>query len=146
MRLVKTFSFAIESKDPRSLLLAPERVFSALPVIKNLRRQKNLLLGELCGEFAIFGRLCFPFESELFATEKRAVLKPRPLAGDYWAELGGVAEAEGEVVNYRVDLALNAELAAGDKWGGRALLRMAEAVFAHHLNRALSAPKRLQLG
>ncbi len=151
MELRHRFAFALAAppKEAPRLLLAPERVFAALPGIKGLKREGSRLFGELCGEAPFFGEVCFPFESELKPeNEARARLVPRPLAERrFWAELGGVGELLGNELSYRVQLVLHAELPEGEKWGGRAFRRMVEAALSRHLARALAAlPERLEIG
>jgi len=151
MKLEHRFSFALAAPpgNPDQLLFHPERVFSALPGIKALRRIGTRLLGELCGEAPFFGEVCFPFESELAREgDHRARLRPLPIPEKrFWAELGGVGTLNDGELRYDVQLVLHAELPEGEKWGGRAFRRMVEAALSRHLSRALSAlPKRVELG
>ncbi len=141
------FRLAAPPDKARDLLFAPERVFSPLPGLEGLQREGDRFRGRLCGEAPIFGKICFPFESRLFGREK-AELDPIPLEKEpFWAELGGVGEAEGSELYYRIRLVLHAHLPAGEKWGGRALRRMVEAALARNLARVLaSLPERVELG
>jgi len=149
MELEHRFAFRLAAppEKARDLLFAPERVFSALPGLEGLKREGDRFKGRLCGEAPIFGKVCFPFESRLHGRE-RAELEPIPLeAESFWAELGGVGEAERGELRYRVRLVLHAHLPAGEKWGGRALRRMVEAALARNLSRVLaSLPERVELG
>ena len=149
MEIEHRFAFALRAPEDqaRALLFSPERVFAALPGLEGLERKGNRLLGRLCGEAPIFGRICFPFES-LLSGEDRATLAPIPLPNErFWAELEGVGEAQGNELAFRVRLVLHAELPAGEKWGGRALRRMAEAALRHNLKRVLaSLPERVEIG
>ncbi len=148
MELEHHFAFRLVAppEKARDLLFAPERVFSALPGLEGLQRQGDRFKGRLCGEAPIFGRVCFPFESRLRGRE-RAELEPIPLEREsFWAELGGVGEAERDELRYRVRLVLHARLPAGEKWGGRALRRLVEAALRRNLTRALAAlPERVEL-
>jgi len=151
MELEHRFSFALSASpnEAPKLLLTPERVFSALPGIKGLKREGSRLSGELCGEAPFFGEVCFPFESLLEQEgPTRARLTPLPLAEKrFWAELAGLGALKEGELHYDVRLVLHAELPEGEKWGGRAFRRMVEAALSRHLSRALSAlPKRVELG
>ncbi len=149
MEVEHRFAFALQAPEGRAreLLFAPERVFAALPGLEELKREGARFSGRLCGEAPIFGRVCFPFESLVSGVE-RAELEPIPLTEErFWAELAGVGEARGDELRYRVRLVLHAELPAGEKWGGRALRRMAEAALARNLTRVLaSLPERVEIG
>ncbi len=148
MRLEQPFEFALRvgEEDARALLFAPERVFAGLPGLRDLARQGPLLSGRLCGEALLFGQVCFPFQSRLEG-EDRARLVPLPLAEAFWAELAGEGEAQGNTLRYRGRLVLHARLPEGEKWGGRALRRMAETALERTLRRALAAlPGSLETG
>ncbi len=149
MRLEHRFAFAIAAPrtELKNLLFAPERVFAALPGLEDLARDGTLFRGRLCGEAPLFGRVCFPFQSQLRGQE-RAELVPEPLPGEtFWAELGGTGEAADDELRYRIRLVLHAELPMGEKWGGRAFRRMVEAALQRNLTRVLSAlPERVELG
>ncbi len=140
------FRLATSPEKARRLLFTPERVFSTLPGLEALSREGDLFRGRLCGEAPVFGRVCFPFESRLLGGE-RAELEPIPLEAEpFWAELGGVGEADRSGLYYRVRLVIHARLPAGEKWGGRALRRLVEAALRRNLTRALAAlPESVEL-
>jgi len=148
MELVRRFAFqvAVPREKARAVLEHPELVFASLPGLEGLRREGERLLGRLCGEAPIFGKVCFPFQSRL-ELEEAVRLLPEPLDEPFWAELGGKGEVAGEGLAYEVHLVLHAEIPEGPKWGTRALARMAEAALRHNLSRALAAlPQRIELG
>ena len=148
MRFEHDFSFSLlaPAGEAASLLLAPERVFARLPGIESLTREGDELSGRVCGEALLFGRVCFPFKSRLRGDGgSEAVLEPLPLDEDLWAELSGRGRAEGGEIRYRVKLVLHAQLPSGEKWGGKALVRMVEAAIRRSLERTLSSlPQRLE--
>lgn len=141
MVLQRAFNFLlpIRAEEAGHYLAHPEEVLSELEAFTNLEQQDQRLSGSLSAEFGLFGRLVFPFSSRLglSAGGTSARLISEPLSGERWAELAGEAQAVQEGLAYTIQLAVHAELPLGEKWGGRALGRMAEAAFSRGLEHAL---------
>ena len=142
MRLERQISFCLRAEDPaeaRSLLAAPERALARLAVFRDLKLMDGVLSGALAAPFALIGEVRFPFRSRFELDGDSARLEPEPLAdrGDAVAELGGSARAKGDRVCYQAQVALELRLPEGDKWGGRAFRKMAEAAFEKTLKRTL---------
>lgn len=147
MTLERTFELRIPGTPAE--LLAPERVFGGRPPFGELRREGEHLLGELVTYTPLMGDLRFPFCSRLHPEgEGRALLvaespgnhrvahapsEPRA----FWAELSGEGAVVGETLAYTITVRLHARLPEGEKWGGKALRRMAEAAFERTISRAL---------
>lgn len=141
MRIEETLQFKIGASDldeAQKLLATPEATFAHLPGLEALRRDGQILKGKLCGHAAIFGRICFPFASRLVLGEETKLLA-LPLEESFWAELAGTGRARPDGVIYQVKLTLHLELPQGEKWGGQAFRRMAEAAMQRTLRRALAA-------
>jgi hypothetical protein len=101
-------------------------------------------MGELVTYTPLIGDLRFPFRSRLQAeAEGRAslvALFPGDEGGEppaFWAELSGEGTAVGDALAYTITVRLHAQLPEGEKWGGKALRRMAEAAFQRTISRAL---------
>ncbi|AEB12344.1 DUF3809 domain-containing protein [Marinithermus hydrothermalis] len=125
-------------QEAKARLLAPEVVFAPVSVLKDLRREGTVVEGRLSTSIALFGEVSFPFRSQLRAEGEAAVLEALPLEAPFWAELSGRGEARGSHLHYRVRLRVHAEIPEGEKWGGRAFRRLAEATFQRTLERVLA--------
>lgn len=139
MTLERTFELRIPGTPAE--LLAPERVFGGRPPFRDLRREGQHLVGELVAYTPLMGDLRFPFRSRLHPeAEDRALLvalSPADEPPAFWAELAGEGKAEGGALAYTIRVRLHAQLPEGEKWGGKALRRMAEAAFERTISRAL---------
>ena len=139
MTLERTFELHIPGTPAE--LLAPERVFGGRPPFGELRREGEHLLGELVAYTPLMGDLRFPFRSRLHPEgEGRALLVALLPANEppaFWAELSGEGAVAGETLAYTITVRLHARLPEGEKWGGKALRRMAEAAFERTISRAL---------
>jgi hypothetical protein len=127
-------------------LLKPEAVFAGRGPFGKLVRHGEELHGTLVAEAPLIGEIEMPFRSRLVQLgENRAQLEA--LAGEsplsFWAELWGQGEAKQGQLHYRLNLRIHAQLPAGDKWGGQALRKMAEAAFERQIDKAL---RELELG
>ncbi len=125
-------------REAKARLFAPEAVFAPVSVLKDLRRDGEVVEGRLSASVALFGEVGFPFRSRLRADGEAAVLEALPLEEPFWAELSGRGEARERHLHYRVRLRVHADLPDGEKWGGRAFKRLAEATFQRTLERALA--------
>jgi len=137
-------SFELILPGDEALLHAPEKVFGGLSPFESMSREGLRLRGALAADVPLLGQLRFPFESELVLEEDLARLEPllpSPIP-DYWAEIAGEGRVEGEKLHYRITVRLHAEIPPGDKWGLKALRRMAEAAFERALSRTLSQLQR----
>lgn len=142
MNIERTFGLSIPGDE--ALLHAPEKVFGGRSPFEAMSREGLRLRGALTADVPLLGQLRFPFESELILGDGLAQLEPvlpSPIP-DYWAEIAGEGRVEGDKLHYRITVRLHAEVPPGDKWGGRALRRMAEAAFERTLSRALSQLQR----
>ena len=142
MRLERQISFCLEARDPTeasALLAAPERALARLAVFRDLKLMNGVLSGALAAPFVLIGEVRFPFRSRFELGGDMARLEPEPLAneGDAAAELSGSARTEGNRVCYQARVALELYLPEGEKWGGRAFRKMAEAAFERTLKRTL---------
>ena len=138
MNIERTFELTIPGDE--ALLHAPEKVFGGRPPFEAMTREALRLRGALAADVPLLGQLCFPFESELvlgIGTAQLEPILPSPIP-DYWAEIAGEGRVEGAKLYYRITVRLHAEVPAADKWGGKALRRMAEAAFERTLSRALN--------
>ncbi|MDT7919173.1 MAG: DUF3809 family protein [Meiothermus sp.] len=138
-------SFNLRLAEPPERLLQPERVFAGKPPFGELTRTGTTLQGYLVAEAPLFGEIHFPFQSRIhpqgITARLEALRLPDPPA--FWAELEGHGEVvEGGLV-YQITLRIHATLPQGEKWGGRALGRLAEAAFERNVERVL---KRLTQG
>ncbi|MCX7602110.1 MAG: DUF3809 domain-containing protein, partial [Meiothermus sp.] len=62
---------------------------------------------------------------------------PLPDPPNFWAELEGSGAVVENGINYQLTLRIHATLPQGEKWGGRALGRLAEAAFERNVERVL---------
>lgn len=104
--------------------------FLRAPPFRGVKREGDLLRGEIVAENLLFGELALPFASRLEGNR----LLSLPLEPPY-AELFGVAE-EGEGLTLRLTLRLH--LPQGPKWGSRAFLPIAERILDRVLEKALA--------
>ncbi|WP_456476239.1 DUF3809 family protein [Oceanithermus sp.] len=142
MRLERDVAFRLETaseEEARKLLVSPQRALAQLPVFQDLRLEGAVLSGALVAPFAMLGEVRFPFRARFTGGREEARLEPLPLSepGDLRAELAGEARREGAGVTYRARIVLHILLPEGEKWGGRAFKKMAEAAFARTLARTL---------
>ncbi|RDI95083.1 DUF3809 domain-containing protein [Meiothermus sp. QL-1] len=138
-------SFRLFLPEPPEHLYQPERVFSGRPPFRMLRREGFWLEGVLVAEAPLLGEIQFPFRSRIHPEGRVARLEALPLENPppFWVELAGRGEVVEGGLEYRLTLRLHASLPPGEKWGGRALRRLAEAAFERNLEREL---KRLAQG
>lgn len=138
--------FELKLTQPPEYLLKPELVFSDKPPFGLLGRDGERLWGKLHTEVPLFGALEFPFESRLTQPQAdKALLEALPIEPSlpFWAELSGSAQLQNNRILYRLHVRIHAHLPEGEKWGGRALQRMAEATFERTLERALTGLAKL---
>ncbi len=138
-------SFRLFRAEPPEHLLEPERVFGGKPPFSELTRKNTTLQGYLVAEAPLFGEIHFPFHSRIHPQGPRARLEALPLPDPpaFWAELEGHGEvAEGGII-YQLTLRIHATLPQGEKWGGRALSRLAEAAFERNVKRVLEQLTRV---
>lgn len=132
--------FQLQLAEPSERLLTPEIVFSGKPPFGVLERDGSEVSGMLLAEVPLFGDLKFPFKSRIEALDTdRAKLEAIPLepAPPFWAELSGTGQLEATGIRYKLQLRIHAHLPEGEKWGGKALQRMAEAAFDRAIDRVL---------
>ncbi|WP_018466496.1 DUF3809 family protein [Calidithermus timidus] len=142
MNIERTFELSLPGDE--ALLHSPEKVFGGRSPFEAMSREGLRLRGALVADVPLLGELRFPFESELVLGAGLAQLEPilpSPIP-DYWAEIAGEGRVQGEKLRYEITVRLHAEVPPGDKWGGKALRRMAEAAFERTLSRALSQLQR----
>lgn len=121
-------------------LLQPEQVFAGRPPFGELERQEDLLWGYLLADIPLLGEIQFPFQSRISSTGSVAArLQALPLepAPPFWAELGGTGSVTEGGIGYELELRIHADLPEGEKWGGKALRRMAEVAFERVVGRTL---------
>ncbi|GIW27312.1 MAG: hypothetical protein KatS3mg070_0675 [Meiothermus sp.] len=132
-------SFNLWLPEPPEHLLQPERVFAGKPPFGELTRRDTTLEGYLVAEAPLFGEIQFPFHSRIhpqgLAARLEALPLPEPPA--FWAELEGHGEVVEGGIAYQLTLHIHATLPQGEKWGGRALGRLAEAAFERNVERVL---------
>lgn len=133
-------SFSLRLPEPPEHLLMPERVFAGKPPFGELTRQDTSLRGYLVAEAPLFGEIHFPFHSRIHPEGLAARLEALPLPDPpaFWAELEGFGEVVAGGIDYRLTLRIHATLPQGEKWGGRALGRLAEAAFERNVERVLA--------
>jgi len=144
LRLERSLNFCLQAADSaeaQTWLQDPVAALSRIKVFRDLKLEGNVLSGYLAASFALIGEVRFPFRSRFSASPDSAELTPlEPAAGEKRetvAELGGRARLEGDRVCYQAELALELNLPEGEKWGGRAFRKMAEAAFERTLSRTL---------
>jgi len=146
VELERNVSFCLDAADPeaaRQLLARPDRALARLAVFQDLELNGEELTGALVAPFALLGEVRFPFRSRFTQSGETARLDACETGdGDLTAELAGRARVEGARVCYRARVHLRIRLPEGDKWGGRAFRKMAEAAFARTLERTLAAVNR----
>ncbi len=132
-------AFQLRLAEPPEHLLQPERVFASKPPFGELARQDTSLKGYLVAEAPLFGEIHFPFQSRIHPEGSKARLEALPLPDPpaFWAELEGVGEVVEGGIAYQLTLRIHATLPQGEKWGGRALGRLAEAAFERNVERVL---------
>ncbi|WP_457637423.1 DUF3809 family protein [Oceanithermus sp.] len=143
MQLERKVRFCLQAGDPSSaheLLAAPEVALSRFHVFKDLALKDGVLEGVLAAPFVLIGEVRFPFRSRFSLHGSEAELTPLPQQGDgeTYAELAGVARASEDRVCYEARVVLQLNLPEGEKWGGRAFRKMAEAAFERTLTRTLN--------
>lgn len=138
MTLEKHFQLHIQA--PPEHLLMPEQVFAGRPPFGELRRQESLLSGHLLTDIPLLGEIQFPFQCRISSRgQDSALLQALPLepAPPFWAELEGKGTIAEGSIHYRLEVRIHANLPEGEKWGGKALRRMAEAAFERVVSRTL---------
>lgn len=119
----------------------PVVALSRIRVFRDLKLESGVLSGYLTAPFALIGEVRFPFSSRFDAVADTAELLPiEPAANaerDTVAFLGGKARLQGDRVCYQAELTLELNLPEGQKWGGRAFRKMAEAAFERTLSHTL---------
>jgi hypothetical protein len=132
-------SFHLRLTEPPEHLLKPERVFASKSPFGQLTRQDTTLQGYLVAEAPLFGEIHFPFQSRIHPQGNTAHLEALPLQDPpaFWAELEGRGEVVEGGIDYQLTLRIHATLPQGEKWGGRALGRLAEAAFERNVERVL---------
>lgn len=132
-------SFQLRLAEPPTHLLKPEKVFAGKPPFGQLTRQYTTLKGYLVAEAPLFGEIHFPFHSRIHPQGNIARLEALPLEEPpaFWAELEGRGEVVEGGIDYQLTLRIHATLPQGEKWGGRALGRLAEAAFERNVERVL---------
>ena len=144
MRLERSLDFCLQAasaSEARTWLQDPVMALSRIKVFRDLKLEGGVLSGYLAAPFALIGEVRFPFRSRFSAGPDSAELTPlEPAEGenrDTAAELGGRAWLEEDRVCYQASLLLEFTLPKGEKWGGRAFRKMAEAAFERTLSRTL---------
>jgi hypothetical protein len=135
-------SFSLDLPGTTHDLFHPEQVFAGRGPFDTLSLQADHLEGILVAEAPLIGEIQMPFESRLIPLgEDRARLEALPLGPPpaFWAELSGEGEARDGKLHYRLHLRLHAALPQGEKWGGKALRKMAEAAFERQMGRAIQS-------
>jgi len=132
-------SFHLRLSEPPEHLLQPERVFAGKPPFGELIRQDTTLQGHLVAEAPLFGEIQMPFHSRIHPQGRAARLEALPLPDPpaFWAELEGHGEVVEGGLAYQLTLRIHASWPQGEKWGGRALSRLAEAAFERNVQRVL---------
>ncbi|HGY09753.1 MAG TPA: DUF3809 domain-containing protein [Oceanithermus profundus] len=146
MELEREIAFCLEAASPeeaRELLAQPDRALARLEAFEDLKLQGDVLQGALAATVALLGKVRFPFRSRFAPGEAGARLEAlAPEAGELSARLSGRSWLEGSRVCYDARVRLCARLPEGEKWGGRAFRKMAEAAFARALERTLASTDR----
>jgi len=143
MRLEREIEFRLQTRseeEAQRLLASPLEALGRLQVFRDLSLEGNELSGALVAPFAILGEVRFPFRARFRSAGSDAWLEPLPPddpASDLWAELEGQARRERADVAYRARIALHIHLPEGEKWGGKAFRKLAEAAFTRTLTRTL---------
>jgi len=132
-------SFQLRLAEPLDHLLKPEQVFAGKPPFGELTRHDTSLQGYLLAEAPLFGEIHFPFHSRIHPQGRGARLEAMALEDPpaFWAELEGSAQIVEDGIDYHLTLRIHATLPQGEKWGGRALGRLAEAAFERNVERVL---------
>jgi hypothetical protein len=138
-------SFHLRLVEPPEHLLTPERVFAGKAPFGELLRENSTLQGYLVAEAPLFGEIQFPFSSRIHSEGKMARLEALAVedAPAFWAELEGSAEVLEGGIDYFLTLRIHATLPQGEKWGGRALGRLAEVSFERNVERVLERLARV---
>jgi len=143
VELERDVAFCLDTPNPeeaRELLTCPDRALARLAVFRDLELNGEELTGALVAPFALLGEVRFPFRSRFTQSGETARLDACETGdGDLAAELAGRARLEGARVCYRARVRLRIRLPEGEKWGGRAFRKMAEAAFARTLERTLAS-------
>ena len=146
MELEREIAFCLEAASPEEagrLLARPDRALARLGVFEGLDLRDGVLQGALAATLVILGRVRFPFRSRFEPGETEARLEAlAPEGEELGARLSGRSWLDGARVCYRARVRLCAHLPEGEKWGGRAFKKMAEATFARTLERTLAAANR----
>jgi hypothetical protein len=116
-----------------------KKSLSRVHFIRNLRVDGDVVRADLRVEVPFIGEQLLDFESHLVLREDGADLLPTTREGRAWAEVSGVGRARPEgsaaSISYHLRVVVHLELPAGEKWGGRAFIRMAEATASRTLER-----------
>lgn len=133
-------SFSLELPGSPGDLFHPEQVFAGRGPFEQLTLSADRLEGTLIAEAPLLGEIQMPFQSRLIRPgEDRARLEAMPLEPPpaFWAELSGEGEARGGKLHYQLNLRIHVHLPEGEKWGGKALRKMAEAAFQRQISKTL---------
>ncbi len=144
LRLERSLTFCLQAANPqeaRRWLQDPTLALSQIKVFRDLELKGGVLSGFMAAPFAIVGEVRFPFRSRFRLEAEAGTLTPiaadEATSSDTSAELGGRARLEGDRVCFQAELLLRLNLPEGEKWGGRAFRKMAEAAFERTLSRTL---------
>ena len=144
MHLKRSLDFCLQAADSaeaRMWLQDPVTALSRIKVFRNLKLDDGILSGHLAASFALIGEVRFPFRSRFSTAADSAELFPLGLPAEQnsetMAKLGGRAWLNGDRVCYQAELELELNMPEGEKWGGRAFRKMAEAAFERTISRTL---------
>lgn len=132
-------SFSLTYPGPREAALAflrdPQRSLGRVAFLRDVRVTGSLVRAEMLVQVPMMGTLTLPFESELTATDDGAVLTPRPLAGQAWAEVAGSGTVRDTTLDYRFAFRVHVDMPSAEKWGGAAFEKMFHATARRTLER-----------
>jgi len=141
VRLKRSVHFCLSAGSEAAaleLMGQPHHALAKLPVFRELKLENRVLSGFLAAPFALLGEVRFPFSSRFEVAGETARLEPLPATDEELrAELSGKATVQGKEVCYQALIRLDIDLPQGEKWGGKAFRKMAEAAFERVLDATL---------
>lgn len=130
-----TLAYPGAHEDALAFLRDPGRSLRAVPFLRALRFDGQVVRAEMVVTVPMLGELVLPFESSVTPTASGATLSPRLLAGRTWAQVGGHGEVTGGQLHYRLAFRVHISMPQAEKWGGAAFEKMFQAAARKTLER-----------
>lgn len=134
-----TLAYPGPAADAAAYLRDARRSLEHVTFIRDLRVDGDEVRADLRVEVPFLGEQRLDFHSRIVPRDGGADLVALERGGRAWAEVSGEGRAAdapgGARIDYRLRVVVHLSVPAGDKWGGRAFAKMAEATAARTLAR-----------